>query len=235
MQIYALDYSAELRLFGTQFASEGTDQSRSTTWPGWPPTEREFLMRRSRRSLLAFALVLAACGETTAPDATLAPSLARGQSSRSSTTTTTLDSDLLLLQQKLAAFAGAAGLMTCQAQPTLTVSQVVGPAGGVVQIGKHALTVPKGALSSKVTITAEAVADSFNSIRFGPEGLKFAKPASLSMDYYNCLIPVLLSSAYVAFVDENKRILEKTPSIDYRDRYLVVGEINHFSRYAVAW
>ncbi len=86
-------------------------------------------------------------------------------------------------QQELAKYASAAGLMTCKPQPALSVSQVVGSAGGVIQIGKYKLEIPKGALRKSVTITAVAVADSFNSIRFGPEGLKFSKAASLTIDY----------------------------------------------------
>ena len=190
-------------------------------------------MLRLHRSVFAAVLILAGCGEAIGPDAVPEPDPAPSLAPSLATSGGTFD--MTAFEQELAKYASAAGLMTCKPQPALSVSQVVGSAGGVIQIGKHKLEIPKGALRKSVTITAVAVADSFNSIRFGPEGLKFTKTASLTLDYANCWIPALLSAAYVAFVDENKNILERTTSVDYRNLFIVVGEIKHFSRYAVAW
>lgn len=193
-------------------------------------------MTRSYRMLLAGVLLLAACAESaTGPEAGLAPSFKKSGPSRTTTTATQPTLDWPGLIAKLPAIASAAGLMACYPQEKVSVSQVVGPAGGTVTIGKHSLVIPKSALASTVTITAEAVPDSFNSIRFGPDGLKFSQSAVLTMDYYNCLIPLSLSAAYIAYVDENKNILERRVSFDDPQTYRVSAPIDHFSRYAVAW
>ena len=41
----------------------------------------------------------------------------------------------------------ATGLLGCTPMPTATATQTVGPAGGVIRIGPHALSIPAGALN----------------------------------------------------------------------------------------
>jgi hypothetical protein len=47
------------------------------------------------------------------------------------------------------------GIASCPNPPKDNASQKVGPAGGTVQVGPHTLTIPAGALSKDVTITAK--------------------------------------------------------------------------------
>src|SRR5881628_4113320 len=56
----------------------------------------------------------------------------------------------------------ATGLLDCTPLPTATATQTVGPAGGVIRIGPHALAIPAGALDAPVTITATAPSDKVN-------------------------------------------------------------------------
>lgn len=124
-------------------------------------------------------------------------------------------------------------LLSCSTQPYATTTQVVGPQGGVIQVGTHRLTIPAGALSGPVTIKAEQVPGKVNSVRFSPEGLQFSRPATLQLSYGNC--SPLMVVKRVVYTDEILRILDLIPSLDLRDSKVVTGSIRHFSRYAVAW
>jgi hypothetical protein len=124
-------------------------------------------------------------------------------------------------------------LLSCSPQPYVSRTQVVGANGGTILVGTHKLVIPAGALSGDYTIRAEQVTHRVNSVRFSPEGLKFAKPAKLTLSYSNCS-PLLLLKR-VVYTDELLRILELIPSLDNLRTKTVTGDIRHFSRYAVAW
>jgi hypothetical protein len=124
-------------------------------------------------------------------------------------------------------------LLSCSPQPYATRTQVVGVNGGTILVGTHKLVIPAGALSRDYSIRAEQVTYRVNSVRFSPEGLKFAKPAKLTLSYSNC--SALLVLKRVVYTDELLRILELIPSLDDLRTKTVTGDIRHFSRYAVAW
>jgi hypothetical protein len=124
-------------------------------------------------------------------------------------------------------------LLSCSTQPYAVTTQTVGPKGGVINVGTHRLTIPAGALDRQVTIKAEQVSGRVNSVRFSPEGLRFAKRAQVTLSYKNCSPLLLLKQ--VVYIDELLRILDLLPSRDDRINKTVTGEIKHFSRYAVAW
>jgi hypothetical protein len=124
-------------------------------------------------------------------------------------------------------------LLSCSPQPYASRTQVVGVNGGTILVGTHKLVIPAGALSRDYTIRAEQVTYRVNSVRFFPEGLRFAKPAKLTLSYSNCS-PLLLLKR-VVYTDELLRILELIPSLDNLRTKTVTGDIRHFSRYAVAW
>src|SRR4051795_301608 len=124
-------------------------------------------------------------------------------------------------------------LLSCSAQPYAVKTQTVGTAGGTIVIGTHRLVIPAGALAKPVQIKAEQVTGRVNSVRFSPEGLKFAKPATLTLSYSNCS-PLLLLKR-VVYTNELLSILELLPSIDDLRTRTVSASIRHFSRYAVAW
>jgi len=124
-------------------------------------------------------------------------------------------------------------LLSCSAQPYAAKTQTVGTAGGTIVIGTHRLVIPAGALAKPVQIKAEQLTGKVNSVRFSPEGLKFAKPATLRLSYGNCS-PLLLLKR-VVYTNELLGILELLPSIDDLRSRTVSAPIRHFSRYAVAW
>ena len=84
-----------------------------------------------------------------------------------------------------------------------------------------------------MTIRAEQVSGNTNSVRFSPEGLQFARPATLELSYRNCSVLMVLKR--VVYTDEKLRILDLIPSLDLLNLNTVRGSIKHFSRYAVAW
>ncbi|HZE74950.1 MAG TPA: hypothetical protein VE091_06545 [Gemmatimonadales bacterium] len=144
--------------------------------------------------------------------------------------------DLLLgtiLDPALQTVLGTLQLLTCSPQPYVLTKAVVGPAGGTIAVGAHRLVIPAGALSAPTAISAEQVRGTTNSVRFQPEGLRFAKPATLTLNYNNCLLPPLTKR--VVYTDERLRVLEVIPSLDLRLTRSVNGFIGHFSRYAVAY
>jgi len=124
-------------------------------------------------------------------------------------------------------------LLRCQPQPYVSNTVRIGPKGGKVKVGSHVLAIPAGALDQYVSITGEQVTGTTNSVRFSPEGLTFAVPAELTMSYNNCTAVQLPKK--IAYTSETLKILEVLPSQEKAQFKVVTGEINHFSRYAVAF
>ena len=124
-------------------------------------------------------------------------------------------------------------LLTCRALPYASTTRTIGPNGGVVAVGQYSLVIPAGALKSNVQIRAEQVSGKVNSVRFSPEGLKFASPATLTMGYQNCSL-VLLPKRIV-YTNELLRVLEVLRTLDLFGPKAVTAPIDHFSRYAVAY
>lgn len=130
---------------------------------------------------------------------------------------------------------GKIGLLSCRPLPAASASQTIGRAGGVMRIGPHTFTVPAGALSQNVTITAYAPSDKYNRIDFGPSGLQFSKSASLTMSYSNCSLLGDLLPKHIAYVDQHLNILSLLLSVDNLLTQKVTGKVDHFSEYALAW
>jgi hypothetical protein len=127
----------------------------------------------------------------------------------------------------------ATNLLSCSPQRYVTTSRVVGPGGDKIKVGSHVLVIPPGALSHDVTIVAEQITGSTNSVRFSPEGLQFALPAALTMSYANC--DAIIWPKSVVYTDEQLKILEQLRSVDKAPAKSVTSPIGHFSRYAVAY
>jgi hypothetical protein len=125
-------------------------------------------------------------------------------------------------------------LQLCSPQPYAVDSEYIGPEGGVLNVGSHRLVIPGGAVSTRVKITGEQIPGRTNSIRFSPEGLRFEKPASLTMSYANCAL--VLVEKKIVYTDEKLKILEVlTATLDLFQRKVVTAPIDHFSRYAIAY
>jgi len=124
-------------------------------------------------------------------------------------------------------------LLTCSSLAYATTTRTIGRDGGVVNVGQYSLRIPAGALKTNVQIRAEQVSGKVNSVRFSPEGLKFASPATLTMGYKNCSL-VLLPKRIV-YTSELLKVLDILRSVDLFGSKTVTAPIDHFSRYAVAY
>ena len=126
------------------------------------------------------------------------------------------------------------GFLKCQPQPYASSTVAIGPAGGVIQVNNHRLTVPAGALDSTVMITMEAPSDTIRSVRFSPEGLVFdpAHRPRLRMDYKKCSLLSLLPKR-VVYTDEQLNVLEWLLTLDLLSLLRVEADLDHFSRYAI--
>jgi hypothetical protein len=124
-------------------------------------------------------------------------------------------------------------VLVCSSQPYAKTAQEIGPDGGVLLVGRNRLVIPRNALSNRVTITAEQIPGSTNSVRFSPEGLEFERPAVLTMNYENCLLVLLQKK--IVYTDENLKILQVLRSLDLFRSKTVTAPIDHFSRYVVAY
>ena len=81
--------------------------------------------------------------------------------------------------------------------------------------------------------SAPTAASLNNSVRFGPEGLRFARPAELTLSYSNCLVAP--AKKKIVYTSELLEVLELLKSSDKARTKTVTSPIDHFSRYAVAY
>jgi hypothetical protein len=122
-------------------------------------------------------------------------------------------------------------IVSCARQPASVGAKLIGPAGGTMNIGRHKFTVPAGALTAPTMITATAISDgNVRKVHFEPEGLQFAKPATLEMRTDGCHSG---GPMQIAYVDDSNVILYLIDSQEIPHK--VVGSISHFSDYAIAW
>lgn len=130
----------------------------------------------------------------------------------------------------------ATGLLKCSDLPYASDTETIGPAGGTLKVGPHTLTIPAGALESRVTITGSIVTGrKVNAVHFEPDGLQFERSAYLSMSYANCNLLGSLAPKRIAYVTPGLDILSYLLSLDNLWTKRVTGRVDHFSDYAVAW
>src|SRR5712691_11617363 len=142
-----------------------------------------------------------------------------------------------------------AGLVTCS-QTYDSVTQVVGPAGGLIAVGHHYLWVDSAALADTVSITAVAPADTLRWVRFQPDGLQFRTngagwSALLYTSFSDCGVPTA-DTLRIAQVTDSLSIIRYLAPPDStwikikkkawsRGQQYVAGVLHHFSQYAVSW
>ena len=128
------------------------------------------------------------------------------------------------------------GLLKCSDLPYAEDTETIGPLGGRLTAGPHTLTIPPGALGQATTITMSAPTGmGVNIVHFEPEGLEFARGASLTMSYANCNLLGRLLPKRIAYTTPNLNILYYLLSLDNIFAKKVTGRVDHFSDYVVAW
>lgn len=129
------------------------------------------------------------------------------------------------------------GLISCDVKETTYGAAWIGPSGGVVRVGPHALVIPRGALTSYTRIRGTAPKGKTVLVDFEPHGLKFAQSTALALSYKECgLTGTLLGGLLldVVYVDDRQSILEVLPSLNDLLNQRVIGRVDHFSGYALA-
>ncbi|HEY7634357.1 MAG TPA: hypothetical protein VH763_02330 [Gemmatimonadales bacterium] len=125
-------------------------------------------------------------------------------------------------------------LLRCEPQDYSADAAIIGPNGGSLHVGQHQLLIPKGALDHEELIVAESPTSSLVDVRFAPHGLQFQKSAELKLSYKGCVLPTN-SDFFVAYLGQGNQVLELPPSHDRKLDGEVEADIDHFSRYAIAW
>jgi hypothetical protein len=132
---------------------------------------------------------------------------------------------------------GKTGLVSCS-QSYASVTQVIGPKGGSLEVGPHVLYVNSKALTKNVSITAEAPSGSVRWVRLKPDGLVFQTTvdgwsAILVTSYKGCDVSTS-DTPRIAQVSDSRSVLEYLKVVQV-NKYYVAGLLQHFSNYAVAW
>jgi hypothetical protein len=120
----------------------------------------------------------------------------------------------------------------CEPDDYQAETKIIGPDGGEINIGRHRLIIPRGALEENTVITGEAPVSLLIEVELSPHGTVFLKQPKLQLDYSHCFLP----SDYpyrVAYINNGEHILEFPVSVDKGG--IVEALIWHFSRYAVAY
>jgi hypothetical protein len=126
-------------------------------------------------------------------------------------------------------------LLSCSPLAADSATQVIGPAGGTIQVGPHRLVVPSEALDSAVAITAVMPSESIARVQLYPEGLTFERRAKLEMSYAHCAGAWIPLPRQIVYLDLDLNILEILESITNIFEKKVSTRLDHFSDYAIAW
>ena len=119
--------------------------------------------------------------------------------------------------------------------PPASISQDIGPAGGVLSMPDgHSLSFPAGALQATTSITAVTGGGSLE-VDFGPEGLIFPDSALpvLRLNYRNS-DAAQSNDAVIVYLDENGRLREILTTSQDTTTGTAQARIKHFSTYALA-
>jgi len=126
-------------------------------------------------------------------------------------------------------------LLSCEPQEFAAEAELIGPEGGSIHLGAHELVIPRGALDREIIISGTAPVSNIVEVDLQPEGLQFATPAELKLDYSHCVQPPAWAQVVVVYLGDNEQILNVQVSRDKKGIKEVDADLNHFSRYAVAW
>ena len=159
-----------------------------------------------------------------------------------------IDRTVPILGKSRIPITSGAGLLYCR-QKYDSVTQVIGPLGGMIAVGSHVLWVDSAVFSTPVSITAVAPEDTLRWVRFQPDGLQFppnpvhgySAGALLYTSYHDCeQIPS--DTLRIAQVDDALHILGYLETVARGRRkswsngnQYIYGWLPHFSSYALSW
>lgn len=133
---------------------------------------------------------------------------------------------------------GVGKLLTCPASETATASGTIGMGGGRIEVGGHALMIPKGALASPQRFRIDVHSSPHLVVSFHAEGhghFEFVQPATIALNYSRCEAEAESSSdLHVYYVDPvTLAILEDVGGLLDAAANTVTAQTSHLSDYAV--
>jgi hypothetical protein len=202
------------------------------------------MKRLAPRTITTFAagtlLILAGCRDTIAPAHTALPDAGRPE--------TLLGLDVPLIDNLLGTDTVVVLQRLTPLPSNITTTKVIGSGGGTITVSGAGLTVsvPAGAVAYPTTFTVTALAGRPVAYEFGPHGIKFAKPLTMSQDL-RVSYPSSDALAYAHFhagyfssttslIDNLLRavVSELLPATTDASNMVVRFNVSHFSGYLVA-
>jgi hypothetical protein len=129
----------------------------------------------------------------------------------------------------LDAIAGTFTPLNCAPREIAQGSAIIGPKGGILQVGSHRLIVPAGALTSEVLISGTVPEGRPFEIDLQPHGLQFKKPAGLILDASSCVdVPTIV------YIVDQVEVGDPIPAFYSNWWKAIACPIWHFSGYMIA-
>ena len=192
-------------------------------------TTKRFARSATMLATAAVIGMLSACSDSTTAPQAVVPQPQAG-----------LISGLLDLTKSL--LTSVTGLLRLTPQPALTRSVTVDYAGGVLELPETGLriTIPRGAVSSRTTITVKSIAGNMVAYDFEPHGIKFAVPLQFSQSLAGTQVKdgAVLTGGYFASSTQLLpwlglgKVSESLPARVVNGR--VEFNVSHFSGYMVS-
>jgi hypothetical protein len=114
---------------------------------------------------------------------------------------------------------------------TGAASRVIGPEGGVIELGGSRLVFPAGAVSQPTEIGMRADGE-YQGVRLSPHGLQFPAGAKPVLELRATGSAAARSGLKVVYVDDANHILEVLPTS--RHGNTVTAHLEHFSGYLIS-
>lgn len=135
--------------------------------------------------------------------------------------------------------AKAPALVQCPTNETASATGVVGPLGGLVQVGETSIQIPAGALLSEATVTVTVPQSNYMEVDISVAGVEhfvFEQPVVVTLSYARCARSNIEAAPLSAwYIDsETKGLLEQMPSVDNKLTRSITFTTGHLSGYAVA-
>ena len=135
--------------------------------------------------------------------------------------------------------AATPSLIQCPTNQSASTSAVVGPLGGIINLGATSVEIPAGALLETVTVNVTEPASQFMEIDVSVEGVEhfvFEQPIVVTISYARCnRSNIDLRPLSVWYIDgETHELLEPMGGVDNKLTKTITFVTPHFSGYAVA-
>lgn len=110
----------------------------------------------------------------------------------------------------------------------------IGPRGGTVEVDRHSLTVPGGAVGTLTNFTIMEVPSASIRVELGPDGTTFERPATLELSFARCGgFPRGFRNLEILQVDANDSVIAVLPSTVNMRRRTVSAQLPHLSGYLI--